>query len=40
MGKKSAEVRKAKGHDSEYYRKLAQKRWAISDTRKQTDSPE
>ena len=28
MGKKSAKIRKEKyGHNSEYYRKLAKKRW-------------
>ena len=27
LGKKSAEKRKAKGHDSDYYRELVQKRW-------------
>lgn len=29
-GKKSAEVRKKKGHDSEYYKGLARKRWSKS----------
>lgn len=27
LGKKSAKARKSGGHDSEYYRKLARKRW-------------
>ena len=31
LGKKSAEVRKANGHDSEYYRQLVNKRWAKRD---------
>ena len=29
MGKKSAEKRKMLGHDSNYYRKLVNKRWAM-----------
>jgi len=27
LGKLSVEARKKKGHNAEYYRKLAQKRW-------------
>ena len=34
LGKKSAEVRKAMGHDSEYYRQLVNKRWAKRDESK------